>query len=322
MASVTRYRRKVESCLSTTNAVKKVLKRNKHVMRCTDSVEQFYYRYLTSDVRWIKKHYKKHHNKELDLENPSEFGAKLQWLKLYWHDPLARKCADKYLVREVIKETIGEEYVNDLIGVYERVEDIDFASLPNKFVLKGTHGSGFNLICEDKSKFDWSYATTFMDRWLRTDYYLKNREWVYKGLKPRIICERYLSQANTDSALTDYKFYSFNGEVKYCQVIRDRGENETIDFYDLNWNKMPFNGLRKCPMSKEKHQKPINYEKMIELAEELSFNFPFVRVDFYNLDGRIIFGELTFFPSSGMGHFTPEEWNEKIGSLVELPSNE
>lgn len=290
-------------------------------MRCIDSVEQFYYRHLTSDIKWIKKHYKKQQGKELNLDNPVEFGEKLQWLKLYWHDPLARKCADKYLVREVIKNSIGEDYLNELIGVYERVEDIDYDSLPNKFVLKGTHGSGFNLICDDKETFDWAYAKTFMDRWLHKDYYLKNREWVYKDLKPRIICEKYLSEDNNETALIDYKFYCFNGEVKYCQVIRDRDEDETIDFYDLNWNKMPFNGLRDCPISKKDYPKPINYEKMIELARQLAFDFPFVRVDFYNIEGRIIFGELTFFPSSGMGHFTPKEWNKKIGDLIELPSS-
>lgn len=290
-------------------------------MRCVDSAEQFYYRYLTSDIKWIKRNYKRQRNKELNLNNPKEFGEKIQWLKLFWDDPIAKQCADKYLVRDIIENTIGKEYLNDLIGVYESVEEIDFNSLPDKFVLKGTHGSGFNLICEDKESFDWAYAKTFMDRWLHTDYYLKNREWVYKDLKPRIICEHYLSQGNELSALTDYKFYSFNGEVKYCQVIRDRDENETIDFYDMNWKKMPFNGLKERPMSSKEYPKPINYEKMIELARKLSFDFPFVRVDFYNIEGRIVFGELTFFPSSGMGHFTPEEWNEKIGSLIELPNN-
>ena len=298
------------------------LKNNETIVRTYDKFKEFYYRHVISDEELIRKKFKKRLGREVDLENPIKFNDKLQWLKLNWHDPVATKCADKYEVREIIKEKIGEEYLNELIGVYESVDEIDIDKLPDKFVLKGTHGSGFNIICKDKSKMNWDEEFKKMRRWLRTNYYLQNREWVYKDIKPRIICEKYLSQEGNQSSLIDYKFYCFNGEPTYCQVIRGRGEKETIDFYDTEWNHMPFNGLRELPMSDEKFEKPKKYEKMIELAKELAGDFPFVRVDFYYVKDEIIFGELTFFPLSGMGKFTPDEWDYKLGDLLQLPEKE
>lgn len=299
--------------------IRENLKKNENIVRIYDKIKKFYYLHLISDEQVIKKRFKQRLGREVNLKSPATFADKQQWLKLNWYDPLATKCADKYEVREIIKEKIGEEYLNEIIAIYESVNEIDINKLPDKFVLKGTHGSGFNIICKDKSKMNWDEEFNKMRRWLRTNYYLQNREWVYKDQKPRIICEKFLAEDDEINNLTDYKFFCFSGRPFYCQVIRGRGENETIDFYDLDWNHMPFNGLRKFPMSTNKFDKPKEYEKMIELATNLAEGFPFVRVDFYYVKEEIIFGELTFFPLSGIGEFTPDEWNYKIGQLIDLP---
>lgn len=298
--------------------LRKYSKRNEMVTMLYDKSKEIYYKYLISDEKLIKKRFKKRLGREVELDNPIKFNDKLQWLKLNWYNPIATKCADKYEVREYVKEKIGQEYLNELYGVYESVDEIDLDKLPNSFVLKATHGSGWNIICRDKNKMDWDAEFKKMRRWLRKNYYWQNREWVYKDIKPRIICEKFLSE-NNNSSLTDYKFFCFNGKATYCQVIRDRGKNETIDFYDTNWEHMPFNGLRDLPMSSIEYKKPEKYEEMVKLAEKLAGRFPFVRVDLYYVKHKIIFGELTFFPLSGMGKFTPDEWDYKIGSLLKLP---
>ncbi|MGF3215083.1 ATP-grasp fold amidoligase family protein [Facklamia sp. P12945] len=283
-------------------------------------LKQVYLKNFYSNERRIRYIFEKRLGRELDLENPKRFTDKQQWLKLYWYDPLAIKCADKYLVRDYVDNKIGKKYLNEIIGVYNSTKEISFENLPNQFVLKGTHGSGFNIICKNKDKLNEKEVKKEMDLWLKKNYFWQNREWVYKDIKPRIICEKYLSEDENHNYLTDFKFFCFNGEPIYCQVIRDRGKNETIDFYDINWNHMPFNGLRELPMSGAKHHKPKKYSKMIELAKNLSGNFPFVRVDFYYIKDEIIFGELTFFPLSGAGKFTPDEWDYKLGELLVLPN--
>src|SRR5690625_1654405 len=154
--------------------------------------KEFYYRWLVSDEQLIKRQFKKRLGRNVELENPIKYNDKLQWLKLNWYDPLAVKCADKYEVREVVRERIGKKYLNNLLGVYENVNDIDIDKLPDKFVLKGTHGSGYNIICTDKSKVDWNKEFKKMRLWLKRNYYYQNREWVYKDIKPRIVCEEFI----------------------------------------------------------------------------------------------------------------------------------
>lgn len=297
--------------------IKNSLKRNEQVVFLYDRLKEFYYKKI-SDERLVKKKFREKIGRELNLDNPTSFNDKLQWLKLNWKDPLATQCADKYEVREFVKGQIGDVYLNELYGVYESTEEIDIERLPKSFVLKGTHGSGFNLICKDKDSVDWDGARIMMRRWLRKNYYWHKREWVYKNITPRIICEKYITEDNETSSLTDYKFFCFNGIVKYCQVIRGRGTQETIDFYDDNWNHMPFTGLRPLPNSNQTYRKPEKYEEMIDLAEKLSKPFPFVRVDFYYVNREIIFGELTFFPLSGFGSFYPVDWNRRIGDMLSL----
>lgn len=282
-------------------------------------LRQLYYECLFSDKKLIIKQCRDTLCREVNLVQPERFTDKIQWLKLNWFDPFAIKCSDKYTVRKIIKEKIGAEYLNELIAVYKSEKEININNLPNSFVLKITKGSGQNIICKDKEKLNWNEELKEIKRWLNYNYYLKSREWVYKG-KPTIICEKYISD-NNNNGLSDYKFYCFNGNPIYCQVIRGRGINETIDFYDIHWKHMPFTGLRSYPNSSTNYEKPEKYEKMIELAKTLSKGFPFVRVDFYYVEKRIIFGELTFFPMSGLGKFNPDKWDYELGKHLVLPKN-
>lgn len=297
---------------------KNSIKNNSKIIRQYDNALQFYYKLFT-DEKLIKKRFKKEFGQDIDLSNPVTFSEKLQWLKLNWRSSIATSCVDKFAVREFIKNKIGSQYLNELYGVYDSVEEVNTDILPKSFVIKGTHGSGFNLIVKDKEKVDWSSYKNTMNRWLNINYFWKNREWVYKDIKPRIVVEKFLNEKGSDGSLTDYKFYCFNGIVRFCQVIRGRGVNETIDFYDNNWVLLPFTGLRKMPNSNKEFKKPAKFEEMIELAETLaSSNFPFVRVDFYYVEEKIIFGEMTFFPMSGYGRFYPDVWNRKIGDLLSV----
>lgn len=299
--------------------IKNKIKKNNLLSPYYYSMRDTYYKLSFSDKGFIKKYFKKHLGKELNLKTPTEFSEKLQWLKLYWYDPFAIKCADKYEVRSIIDQKIGSKYLNEIYGVYKSVDEIDIDSLPNSFVMKATHSSGHNFVCEDKNSVNWQEQFKELDRWLNINYFWSTREWVYKDIKPLIICEKYLSEDKNITSLTDYKIYCFNGQPVYCQVIKDRGSGGTIDFFDKEWNHMEFSGLNKKPHSEEKITKPKKYEEMLKLAEKLSQNFPFVRVDFYYVKGNIYFGELTFFPKSGFGSFEPPEWNKKMGDLLELP---
>lgn len=299
---------------------KQILKENNLFMYTYIRLRESYFRYLFSDKSFIRHRFKKTMGYKINLDKPRKFTEKLQWLKLYWYDPLAEKCADKFEVRKVVEEKVGSHILNEIYGVYDSIEQIDIHKLPQAFVLKATHSSGQNFVCRDKSRIDWAKQSKVLNRWLKTNYYWGSREWVYKDLKPRIICEKLLIESNDYESLTDYKIYCFNGIPKYCQVIKDREQGDgTIDFFDVNWNNMGFSGLRKAPNSIENINRPEKFEEMIEISKILSREFPFVRVDFYYVNNKIYFGELTFFPNSGLGEFTPSEWDERLGELIELP---
>ncbi|WP_281542522.1 ATP-grasp fold amidoligase family protein [Maribacter aestuarii] len=244
--------------------------------------------------------------------------AKIIWQNLYDRAPIYTKLVDKFAVREYVTTKIGGQYLNTLYGVYENVEAIDFENLPASFVLKGTHGADMILICRDKSQFDIANAKQTMNKWLKTNFYERWGEHAYKNVPPRIICEQYLENEN-ESAVVDYKFHCFHGEPKHIQIDRDRFINHTLNFYDHDWNRLPF-GLW-YPQSDEDLPKPKNLEVMVELARTLSNEFKFVRVDFYNVDGKIYFGEMTFYPCNGFGVFYPEEKDFEFGSWVELNIN-
>ncbi|MEK4751965.1 ATP-grasp fold amidoligase family protein [Priestia sp. FSL R5-0597] len=304
------------------NSIKNILKSSHIVININDNINKLYYKYLISDVNLIRTRFKKRLNRDLELNNPTKFNDKLQWLKLNWNNSLATQCADKYMVRQFVKERIGSKYLNEIYGIFENVEEINVDNLPKSFVLKGTHGSGFNLICKNKEVIDWKKAFKQMKRWLRTNYYLQSREWVYKDIKPRIVCEKFIEQGNGDE-LQDFRFFCFNGEPKFITVdfsITDKKKTRR-NLYDLNWNLME-EEISYPRENKIKVNKPKKLNEMINLSRKLSADFPHARVDFYYIQEKIIFGEITFFHQSGMGEVRPLEFEETIGTWLKLPSVE
>ena len=261
----------------------------------------------------------------MDWKNPKTFSEKLQWLKLYNRRPEYTTMVDKYAVKEYVASIIGEEYIIPTLGVWDSPEDIDWDSLPQRFVLKTTHGGGGSgvVICEDKETFDKDVAIAKLKKSLNSCIYKSLREWPYKNVSKRIVAEVFLEDAYTvknKTDLPDYKFYCFNGKPIYCQVIRDRRSKETIDFYDMKWNCMPFVGLNPIASNGVNPvQKPEKLYKMIEICRNLSTGIPFSRIDLYIADNKIFFGEITFYPYSGMGIFTPIEWNQELGGMIKLP---
>lgn len=264
----------------------------------------------------LKQWYKKRTGKNLNLESPKTFNEKIQWLKLYDNSPLKTKLADKYLVREWIEEQIGSEYLIPLLGAWNNFDEIDFDKLPEKFVLKANHGSHWNIIVKDKSKLDKSKAKKKFDKWMARDYAFKaGLELQYRGIKPKIIAEKFIEDTNGE--LNDYKIMCFNGEPKFVWVDCGRYSNHTKNIYDLDWNLQPFKMT--YPISKTPIARPENLDKMIELAKILCKDFAFVRVDFYNVDGKIYFGEMTFTSMSGTDKFEPEKYDLELGNILTLP---
>lgn len=268
---------------------------------------------------WLKLEYYISINKELNLKNPRAFNEKLQWLKLYDRNPEYVNLVDKYEVRKYIAKTIGKEYLIPMLGVYDRYEDINFDELPDQFVLKPNHTSGDVFICKDKSKIDYVELNKEVNEWLKREYYWIHREWPYKNIEPKIICEKYMVD-ESGVELKDYKFMCFNGEVKCSFVCLNRNSRNglNIDFYDMDWKPMPFE--RHYHNSGTIIPKPKNFNKMVEFAEKLSKDIPFVRVDFYETNGQLYFGELTFYPGSGFEEFTPESFDYLLGGWIKLPS--
>jgi hypothetical protein len=251
----------------------------------------------------------------INLKNPDTFFAKLNWLKLNDRNPRYTQLVDKYNVKKYIAEKIGAEYLVPLIGVYQNVEDIDFDSLPDAFIIKATHGAAWNIICTDKSKLDVDKAKKTLNKWLRSNFYKMWGEYPYRDVEPKLICEELLFNEN-EPALIDYKFHCFHGIPKYIQTDRDRFHNHKLDFYDLEWNRLPF-GLW-FPRSENVIPKPHSLAKMIELATILSRDFKYIRVDFYEVNDKIYFGELTLYPCNGFGIFDPSTIDYKFGELLEL----
>lgn len=261
-----------------------------------------------------------HTGRKLNLSCPKRFTEKLQVYKLRYRNPLMLRCTDKYEVRKVIEKNGFKDILIPIIGLYDNIKQIDFDKLPLQFVAKTTDGGGGNqvLICHNKHELGAIQFYSILKRWMKSPKG-KNagREWAYEnGIPRRIIIEELISDGkNTD--IPDYKFYCFYGVPHYCQLIRNRSINETIDFYDMEWNHMPFVGLNKeCENSKDVAERPKNFDKLKELASKLSRDFPFVRVDLYDCGDKVYFGELTFYPASGFGQFTPDNWDEKIGDLL------
>ncbi|NTW98361.1 MAG: hypothetical protein HGB35_00180 [Geobacteraceae bacterium] len=268
-----------------------------------------------SDEEYIRRRYNKAFGRELDLNNPKAFNEKLQWLKLYYRDPEMAICADKYEVRKYLSDKGFKGILNTVYAVYEKAGDIDFNKLPKRFVLKATHGSGWNIICENNSEFSWPCWRRVLNSWLNQNLYVYGREWVYKDMKPRILCEKYLEIE--DGELFDYKFFCLNGKVEFIQATDNDKKTARINLYDIDWNlmkeKYAFIG------SPKNIPRPAMLEQMIEIAENLSKPFPFARIDLYDVNGGIVFGEMTFFPSSGFKGFYPEKFDLELGEKLLLP---
>lgn len=266
----------------------------------------------------IKHVFIKNFNKEINLESPRTFNEKLNWLKLNWYDERARMCSDKYLVRDYVRKKGLGHLLNPLCGkeVYKNPDQIDLSELPERFILKATHDSGHNIICTDKNKINMKLAKKKMKWWLKIDYSVMSGEWAYKNNNPRIICEEYLEDKEKGELL-DYKFFCFNGRPEMIFLASDRKNHAKSDFYDLNWNKLPFRWIYE-PSGKI-FKKPEMLQEMIKYAAILSEGFPFVRVDFYEIKGQVYFGELTFFHGGGCGWFKPESVDLELGEKIILP---
>ena len=266
--------------------------------------------------------------RKLNLKNPKRFTEKLQLYKIKYRNPDMLRCTDKYEVRKYIEEKGFGEYLIPLIGVYTNVDEIDYAKLPNTFVAKTTDGGGGNqvLICKDKQTLSEEDFKERLRGWMTARKVKQHagREWAYENNYPRrIIIEELIGADSMKKDLCDYKFFCFDGEPHYCQLIQDRSTKETIDFYDMEWNHMPFRGLNpQCGSALYEADKPEDFEQMKDIAQKLSKGFPFVRVDLYSVKEGVYFGELTFYPASGYGHFTPDEWDEKIGEMLTIPSHQ
>lgn len=275
-----------------------------------------------SDEEYVTRAFRAKMGSDLDLKNPVTFNQKLQWLKLYDRRPEYTMMADKYLVRQYIADTIGEEYLIPLLGVWDDPDAINFDALPNQFVLKCNHNSGLGMcICKDKSKLDIKSAREQLRKGLKQDYYLLWREWPYKDIPRKIIAEKYMTD-DSGEELKDYKLFCFNGEPKATLVCSDRFDDNGLheDFYSELWEKLSVKRPN-IPATDTSIEKPVNYELMKSLARKLAKDMPFVRTDFYEINGKVYFGEMTFFPASGFSGFQPECWDHKLGQWIALPAD-
>lgn len=273
--------------------------------------------FIKSDKTYLSMRYRLFMGKKLNLKNPRTFNEKLNWMKIYYHDPIYTKLVDKYEVKKLVADLIGEEYVIPTLGVWDSVDDIDFDRLPQQFVLKCTHDSGGLVVCKDKSKLDIKAAKEKLAAAMKRNYYTVSREWGYKNVQPRIIAEKFMEDEETH-ALNDFKFFCFNGVVKLLYIGSDRSTEVKFDFYDRDFNHLDI--INAHPQSKVLHKRPKTFEKMIKVAEKLSKGYPFMRIDLYEVNGKIFFGEYTLYHNGGTLLFEPEEWDYKMGNWITLPS--
>lgn len=281
--------------------------------------------------RWLYKHYEKayddktficmlyrkaNHGRLPNLENPVLFTEKLQWLKLYYRHPAIPVCSDKVEAKKYVASHGFPQLVIPTIAIYQNASQIDLDALPENFILKASHGSGWNIICRgDKKRLDWKHARKTMDLWLSENLYRLGREWNYKEQKPMLLAEELLD----DECVVDYKFLCFNGRCNAMQVNHELDGVKYVDLYDREWNLLPDMCTGVAPHSSNALPKPPQFEQMREIAEALAQPFPFVRVDLYNVKGHIYFGEMTFFPGSGFWTITPPERDRQFGDWLKLP---
>ncbi len=273
------------------------------------------------DEAYIRMQYKIYFGRKLNLEYPETFNEKLQWLKLHDRRPEYTMMSDKYLVKDYISEKLGEKYIIPTLGVWENPKDINFDDLPEQFVLKCNHNSGLGMcICTDKTKLDIKKVRKNLKKGLKQNFYLNGREWPYKNIKPRILAEKYIGTLeDVRGGVSDYKFYCFHGEPEFLYVSRGLENPETarICFLTLDWKPAPFRRTDYQTFD-VLPPKPVCFEKMMEAAKILSEGIPFVRVDLYELEGQVLFSELTFFPCAGYMHFEPEDYDWETGKMLDI----
>lgn len=277
-------------------------------------------RFIRNDKLYLSLRWATINHRFINWRNPITFTEKLQWMKVYYRKPELSLMVDKIEAKKYVAGIIGNKYIIPTIAEWENVDDINFCELPEKFVLKCNHNSGTGMcICTDKSKLNYTSVINGLKKGLASDYYTVTREWPYKNVKRRVFAEQFMEQDDSND-LIDYKWFCFNGEPTYCQVIKDRSTKETIDFFDKNWNHQAFIGLNSqavyatiCP------SRPKNLQLMIEIATRLSRGLPFSRIDLYEIKDSVYFGEITFFPMSGFGSFNPKEVDVFLGGLINLP---
>lgn len=292
----------------------------KRIASCRRSFIYYYHKSLHPDEypKRICKLYKRALRKTLDLSNPRTYTQKMQWAKLYDSDPLKTMLTDKYLVREWVAGKIGETYLIPLLGVWDHFDEIDFDCLPNKFVLKANHGSGWNIIVKDKECFDRYHARKLFSKWLNTNFAYFSFEMHYKDIVPKIIAEQFLD--NNGNEPEDFKFLCFDGEVKYCWVDINRFTDHRRNVYDTDWVLQEWR-QHTYRNTDNPLPKPKNFNLMIELTKELARGFSHVRVDWYNVQGRVYFGEMTFTNASGFEGIYPHKYDQMLGDLWNLPIN-
>jgi hypothetical protein len=295
--------------------LKKMVQCNPVIGEASYWILQGIYRLNPSDANKVKKQYRKNVGEDLNLENPRTLSEKIQWLKLYNRDPLQTVVSDKLRVRDYVAEAIGEKYLNELYGVYNSVDEIDLDALPDAFVLKANHGSGWNIMCPDKAEFNWKAEKRKLKRWISTNFYWKHREWAYKNIEPKIICEKFMKQVAGEK-LINYKFNCFHGEPVGGTVIFRKDGNLVINTYDNEWQKVP---IIKMGFDYEaEFKKPAKYDEMLEVCRKLSKPFPYVRIDLYCPGDEIVFGEITLYSGSGFSKIKPDHYNRQYGDSIDL----
>lgn len=287
----------------------------------------FYKSRIMSDRAFIKSQYRRVFGVNPNLKNPDSFTEKMQWLKLYDKNPLYPICADKYKVRDFVKERIGEDFLIPLLYATDQPKNIPFDKLPAEYIIKTNHTSGYNMMYKNGKisffgkdyKFDKTQIITILDQWLDKNVFYQNREWEYKDIPPKILIEELLHDESNNELLNDYKIHCFNGKPCYIQTIFDRNEGVKENWFDTDWKPVD---LYYFSANKKQIEKPGNLSELLNVAEKLAKGFNYVRVDLYSINKKILFGELTFHPYSGLMKFQPQEWDTVLGKLLTLPSNE
>lgn len=301
--------------------IKNILKKSNLVMSCYEGISSQFraFLYTLSPTLLVMYFYLKQRGMLPDLKKPESFDEKLLWLILYWRHPLKSQCADKYAMRSFVEKNGMGHILPPIIGVYNDSSEINFDSLPERFVLKCTHGCGFNILCRSKHDLDWDEAKRKLNSWMKVDLSKVCGNIHYASIKPRIVCEHFLEDSSGDIP-NDYKVFCFAGKAHCIMACTERGSDERtkFDFYDLGWKeKLPYS--KTSLLANRNIPKPAAYEEMIKSAEILSRPFPFVRMDFYSINGKAILGEMTFTPNGGVDTYLTERAQQELGEMIELP---